>query len=154
MRPVVSPSGWPRADPVPDGADPVTLTRRVLEAADKGDFDTAVSIYSPDAVWDSGSVDIPGERFEGRAAIRGLLEQWFGMLEASESHIEELREVGNGVVLLHLAQRAKPRGSSAWLDAHLAMVSTWADGLVRENLVYTDIDEARAAAERLAEERR
>jgi ketosteroid isomerase-like protein len=116
-------------------------------------LDALAEFYAPDAVWDSGSVDIPGERFEGRAAIRGLFEDWFGMLETAQIHIDEIRDVGNGVVLLHFVQRAKPRGSSAWLDSRMALVSTWADGLIKETLVYTDIDEARAAAERLAKER-
>jgi uncharacterized protein (TIGR02246 family) len=136
-------------------ADPelVELTQRLLDAADRGDLDTAVSLYAPDAVWDSGSPDIPGERFEGRDAIRGLFEQWFGMLEATKSHFDEARDFGNGVVLVHLVQRAKPRGSTAWLDSKLAMVSTWVDGLIQENLVYIDVDEARVAAARLAAER-
>lgn len=131
----------------------VELVQRTVDALSEGDLDAAVSFYSPDAVWDSGSVDIPGERFEGRAAIRGLFEDWFGMLETAETHIDEIREVGNGVVLLHFVQHAKPRGSSAWLESRMALVSTWADGLIQETLVYIDIDEARAAAERLAKGR-
>lgn len=129
------------------------LARRVLDAASAGDSDALAEFYAPDAVWDSGTVDIPGERFEGRAAIRGLFEDWFGMLESTQIHVEEIRDVGDGLVLLHFVQRAKPRGSSAWLDSRMAMVSTWANGLIQETLVYTDIDEARAAAERLARKR-
>jgi hypothetical protein len=34
-----------------------------------------------------------------------------------------------------------------------AAVAEWADGLTTRVTVYTDIDEARAAAERLAQER-
>jgi hypothetical protein len=34
-----------------------------------------------------------------------------------------------------------------------AAVTTWVDGLIERNTNYTDIDEARAGAERLAEER-
>jgi hypothetical protein len=32
-------------------------------------------------------------------------------------------------------------------------VTLWTDGLIERSSIYTDIDEARAAAERLAEER-
>jgi hypothetical protein len=67
-----------------DSPDVVRLTRRVIEAADHGDFETAP------------------------------LEQWFGMLEASETTVAEVRELGNGVILVHLLQRARPRGSTAW----------------------------------------
>jgi len=33
-----------------------------------------------------------------------------------------------------------------------AAITTWVDGLIKRSTFYTDIDEARAAAERLAEE--
>jgi hypothetical protein len=50
-------------------------------------------------------------------------------------------------------QRGTPTGSSGSVELGYATVSTWNDGLVERSTHYTDIDEARAAAERLAEER-
>jgi hypothetical protein len=38
-------------------------------------------------------------------------------------------------------------------EERFALVFTWTDGLVEKETNFTDIDEGRAAAERLAEER-
>jgi len=45
------------------------------------------------------------------------------------------------------------RGSTRFVERRMASVSTWAHGLIERNTTYLDIDEALAAAERLAEER-
>jgi hypothetical protein len=39
-----------------------------------------------------------------------------------------------------------------FVERRVAAVAVWADGLIERLTTYTDIDEARAAAERLAEE--
>jgi hypothetical protein len=39
------------------------------------------------------------------------------------------------------------------VEVRYAAVGTWRDGFVDQVIVYTDLDEARAAAERFAEER-
>ena len=66
---------------------------------------------------------------------------------------DEIRHVGNGVVVSSLVQRGSPHGSTASIDFRFATVSIWTDGLICEILVYTDIAKARAAAKRLAKER-
>ena len=141
---------------MPEGAstpDLVELAQRAFDATNEGDLDTLVSLYSPDVVWDSGSPDLVGERFEGRVALRGFFEEWFRTLEDMEVEPAEIRDVGNGVTLSQFLQRGRPHGSTLTLESRLAMVSIWADGFIRENRVFTDIDEARAAAEQLAEDR-
>ena len=49
--------------------------------------------------------------------------------------------------------RGRPAGSSGFVEFRYASVSTWTDGIIERVTTYTDIDEARAAAKRLAEER-
>jgi len=49
--------------------------------------------------------------------------------------------------------RGRLAGSSGSVELRYAGVSTWADGLIERVTTYLDINEARAAAERLAEER-
>jgi hypothetical protein len=44
-------------------------------------------------------------------------------------------------------------GAAVRFDCRYALVSVWVAGLIVRLTNYTDIDEARAAAERLAEER-
>jgi ketosteroid isomerase-like protein len=50
-------------------------------------------------------------------------------------------------------QRGRPPDSTGWVELRYAAVYTWRDGLIERATQYSDIDEARAAAERLAQER-
>jgi ketosteroid isomerase-like protein len=135
-------------------SDLVELAQRTLDATNKGDLDVLMSLYAPDAVWDSASSDLAGERFDGAAAIPDFFEEWLGALDDMYMEADEICHVGNGVVVCRLVQRGRPRWSSASLHFRFATVSIWVDGAIREVRVYTDIDAARAAAEQLAEERR
>jgi len=47
----------------------------------------------------------------------------------------------------------RPVGSTGWVELRLAIVAVWEEGLIVRGTTYDDPDEARAAAERLAEER-
>jgi ketosteroid isomerase-like protein len=126
--------------------------QRFVDAINARDFDAAVSIYAHDATFHS-RVTVVGV-LEGRAAIRGFFEEWFGVYEAFEFELEELRDLGHGVTFAIVVLRGKPRGSTGWVHLRYASVGNWVDGLVERSTEYLDIDEARAAAERLAQERR
>jgi hypothetical protein len=52
-----------------------------------------------------------------------------------------------------LSQRDRLPDTTGWIPDRLTVVSTWADDVIQRTTSYTDIDEARAAAERLAQER-
>jgi hypothetical protein len=52
-----------------------------------------------------------------------------------------------------IIQKGRPVGSTAHVRYRIAQVNTWVDGMIVRSTGYNDIDEARAAAERLAEER-
>jgi ketosteroid isomerase-like protein len=70
-----------------------------------------------------------------------------------EWNAEEIRDLGNAVTFAVILQRGRVVGSSGFVQLRYASVAVWRDGLIVRNTTYTDIDEARAAAERLAEER-
>jgi len=127
------------------------MTRRSLEAFNHRDFDAALAMYAPDAVWDMSSAGLGV--FKGREAIRGLFNDWIGSYEDFEHELQEFSELGNYVTLYSGIQRARPSGSDSWLQLRWATATTWADGLIERVTVYLDVDEARAAAERLAKER-
>ena len=59
---------------------------------------------------------------------------------------------GDGVVLTVLVVKGLVSGAGD-LNMRYAQVNEWRDGLIARETLYLDIDEARAAAERLAEER-
>jgi ketosteroid isomerase-like protein len=125
--------------------------RRSMGAVNRRDFDAAMILYAPNAVWDASPMGL--DVFQGREAIRGFFDDWFGSYEAFEQVLEEFRDLGNGVTRVVSRQRARLPGSSGFVELRYAAVATWIDGLVERVTVYSDGDEARTAAERLAEER-
>jgi hypothetical protein len=66
---------------------------------------------------------------------------------------ETILDLGNGVTFAVLLQKGRPVGSTGVVELRYIQVTTWVDGLIVCITPYTDIDQARAAAERLAEER-
>jgi ketosteroid isomerase-like protein len=131
--------------------DPEGKLRRHIEAANRCDFDAALAIFSKGAVWDRSPVG--QEVIEGRDAIRDFIEDWNAVFEDYVLGLEEFHDVGNGVTFGLFSQRGRPRAGSGLVEEPYAAVVAWMDGLIVRVTVYPDIDEARAAAERLAQER-
>ena len=130
--------------------DLVELVRRLDEAANRRDFDAAVSFYAPAAVWEGRA---SGMTFEGRTAIRGFWEDFAAAYEEFEFGREETHDLGNGVIFDVILQKGRPVASIGYVQLRYATVAVWAKGLIERVTLYSDPDEARAAAERLAEER-
>ena len=105
--------------------------------------------FAPDAVLDGRGL---GDRFEGRAAIRSFIGDWFGTYEELEFGLEEVLDLGKGVVFAVVTQDGRPVGSAGHVRQREGWVYVWVGGLIAQ-LTISDIDEARAAAERLAQER-
>jgi ketosteroid isomerase-like protein len=131
--------------------DLVELWREASQAGERFDLDGVMAFYAPDAVYDMSHVGMG--TFEGREAIRGFLADWLGSYEEYERGSEELLDLGNGVAFGLFVQKGRPAGSSRRVEERVASVSEWEDGKVKRITSYSDIDEARAVAERLAEER-
>jgi uncharacterized protein (TIGR02246 family) len=126
----------------------VELVRRQFEAGNRRDLDAVTSSFAPDAVLDGRVV---GDHFEGRAAIRSFSEDWFGTYEELEFGLEEVRDDGGGVVFAVVTQNGRPVGSTGHVRQREGWVYVWVGGLIARLTTYGDIDEGRAAAERLAE---
>ena len=132
--------------------DLVELKRHAITSAVHGDFDAAMSVYGPGSVWDTTGLGI-SMTYEGEAAIREVFEDWTAPYEELEVEIEEIRDLGGGVTLAVIVQNGRPAGSSGHVQMRFASVCEWERGFIARAMQYFDIDEARAAAERLAEER-
>jgi len=137
----------PKESTSPDLVEPM---RHYADAANRHDSDALMGFYGPDAVCEVMAL---GTSFEGVDAIRGFLEDWIGSYEEFEVGVEEILDLGNGVALAVYVMGGRPVGSTGHVRYRIAQVSTWADGVVARVTGYNDIDEARAAAERLVEER-
>ena len=129
--------------------DPVELGRGLLEAFNRRDFDAIESLYAEDAV----VVGAMRERFDGAAAIRGLYEDMATPYGDLRSEIDEEIDLGNGIGFAVVTGVGHLVGSAVDVPFRVATVAVWADGVIVRQRNYMDIDEARAAAERLAAER-
>ena len=131
--------------------DLVELSRSLWEAAGRRDYDAIMGFFGPDPVWQTTLVTL-----DGSAAIHERLEEWFGAFDELEFELEEILDLGNGVTLTVVNQRARPTGGSssgAYIQRQEALIGVWHEGLVTRATTFLDIDEARAVAERLAEQR-
>jgi ketosteroid isomerase-like protein len=129
----------------------VERTRRSFEAGNRRDIDAAMSAYGPDSVWDLSPMGLG--TYEGLTAIRSFFEDWIGVYDQFEMEVEEIVDLGNGVVFFAVRQKARLVGSSGQLELPYAGFTLWVDGVAIRVTNYADADEARAAAERLAESR-
>src|SRR6266576_1942269 len=107
--------------------DLVQLGDRFLEAVNRRDFDAMLSFFAPDAVWENmGALGT----FEGEAAIRGFLQDWYASYEELEIEPEERLDLGNGVTFSVGIQKARLVGSSGEIRHRNAVVTVWVDGLI------------------------
>ncbi len=127
--------------------DPVELVRKQIEAADRGDLDGVMSGVAEDAVLD-GRADL----VEGRAAIRGFIDEWFKAYDELDYRLEEVGHLGGGVVLAVVVQDGRLVGSEGRVRQREGWVYLFAGDTIAR-LETSEVDEARAAAERLAGER-
>jgi ketosteroid isomerase-like protein len=136
----------------PARVDREAALRRSVEAFVHRDFEAVLSLYLPDAAWDTSPTG--GPVFEGQEALRSLFEEWTGPYVEIEQELQEFRDLGGGVTFGVVAQRARLTGSDGWISFPYAGVAIWDGARIAGVTIYAHIDEARAAAERLAEGRR
>jgi ketosteroid isomerase-like protein len=134
----------------PTTPDLVECVRVILEAADRADFDTIMSFYSPAATWEVRG----GGTFSGVEAIRALFEDYYEPYEELRVEVDEVRDFGNGVVLAVNRQTARFVGSAVDVRTREAFIYVWEEGKVVQVVMVQDIGEAHATAEQLARDRR
>ncbi|HTQ68078.1 MAG TPA: nuclear transport factor 2 family protein [Solirubrobacteraceae bacterium] len=122
------------------------LVKISIDVSNALDFDALVDMFAPDAVFDISPLGV----FEGRPAIRKLLEEWLGMLEDLSLELEEVEVLREDLTLAVVLERGRPAGSDAYVALRYAAVATWAGGLMLRARNFTDIAAARAFARLLA----
>jgi ketosteroid isomerase-like protein len=129
--------------------DLVELAHQLVDAVNQRDFDAVESFYAPDAVLRGAEAGT----FEGGTAIRGLFEDMASPHEEFHGEAEEIIDLGNGVTFGVIIVTGRPVSSSGEVRFRFASVAIWTNGVIEREMRNMSIDEARAAAERLAEER-
>jgi ketosteroid isomerase-like protein len=133
----------------PPSQDLVKMTRRIWAAVNRQDWDAVLAFYAPDARLDMSAVGLG--TFEGHAALRGEWEEAFGFFEEHVWEPEEILSLGRDVVFVALGMRGRVTGGTGSIEANAAWVYQWVDSKIARVAVY-NVDEGRAAAERLAGE--
>jgi ketosteroid isomerase-like protein len=140
---------------MPEGSttpDLVELVRSMFESMDHDfDFDAIAGFAVPEVVWDLSDMGLG--IYEGIAACREFIEGYWAIWEDHHHKIEEILDCGHGVLSVAIWEDGCPKGSDARVQMRHLQVFEWVRGKIIRITGYPDIDEARAAAERLAQER-
>jgi len=132
-------------------ADLVGLTRLFYEVMDREwDFDALAGFFAPDAIWDLSRSHLG--IYTGVAAIRDFLVGYWTTWEDHHHEIEGIVDFGGGVLSVAIREDGCLKGSDARLQARHVQVFEWDQRKILRIAGYPDTVEARAAAERLAEE--
>jgi ketosteroid isomerase-like protein len=86
--------------------DLVELSRQVFDAVIRRDFGAVEDFYAPDAILQGAEVGT----FEGAAAIRGLFEDMLSPYEEFNGEIEEIVNLGNGIIFCVITANGRPDG--------------------------------------------
>jgi ketosteroid isomerase-like protein len=130
--------------------DLVELVRQAFDAGDRHDVDAIMGFHAPEAIW-----DLSGEglgTFEGVAAIRGWVEDWFGKWADLHLNVLDVVDLGHGVVF----SRVREEGGLAdggHVERQRGWVILGGQGKIARIAIYLDIGAGCAAAECRAEER-
>jgi ketosteroid isomerase-like protein len=131
--------------------DLTDLMRQAFDAGNRHDLDALMRFFAADAVVDMSDMTLG--TFEGAAAIRSFLEDWWGTWGDHLVEEEEIVDLGHGVVFVHAHEAGRLVGSDGRVDQHRGWVFVWVQGSIERLAAYLDVEEARTAAERLAESR-
>jgi ketosteroid isomerase-like protein len=135
--------------------DLLLTVRRFTDAFNRSDWNAALAMFTPDAVWELSSGGF-GSLETRTLAGPGPMRRFFSELTEAFEHFETVNdytELAKGVLFSVSVLRGRPFGGSAFVESRYGIVWTGKDGWIESVTDYNDVDEARAAAERLAHER-
>jgi hypothetical protein len=132
--------------------DLATLTRRAYACARAGDWEGVLSFYRPDTDWDMTAGGLG--KYDGPEALLQFFSEWTGSYREWELELEEVEYLGDDKVLAVVLTRGRSGRRARWVELRFATIADWVGEHMTHVKSYTDIDEARAAAARIGEERR
>ena len=129
----------------------VELSWQAFEAVSRHDVDALMRFYAPDAVLDASDLGLG--TYEGVTAVGSVLDEWWRTWAEHLIEAQEIVDLGAGVVFWRVREDGRMVGSDRHVEQRVGMVFLWAKGMIERHTIYFDIDDARAAAERLAKSR-
>ena len=130
----------------PDLVDSTHQLRRLLNSRD---LDAVADLFAVGSVWDASRWGLGSH--EAPDSLRRFLQDWIGSFDVYELTIQEIQDLGNGIVFAVFLHAADLQGSRGALRVQSSAVLEWRAGQLVGLTSYPDRDEARAVAERLAE---
>ena len=100
--------------------DLVELVRQAFDAGNRHDVDAIMGLHAHDAVWDLSDQGLG--TFEGVAAIRGWVEDWFGTWADLRLDVLDVVDLGHGGVVF---SRVREEGRLAEGDGHVEQQRGW-----------------------------
>lgn len=107
--------------------DNVEIVRRLMTAWEAGDYDTAMSFYADDAIYEPGPKAIGAAQFTGRANVEGGFADWFRAFDSYWTETLRLIDAGDDVVQL-LREGGRGKASGVPVEAQPALVYTVRSG--------------------------
>ena len=123
----------------------VEIVRRVYEAVNRGDIDTANSHVHPEIEFHTYAQSPEAGVYRGKEAVLKYNEDLFGQFQSIRFEVEELIDAGDRVVVV-TTQHAVPKGGQQEMRVHVAEVWVVRDGLLAERRSYSTKPEALEAA--------
>jgi len=82
-----------------------------------------------------------------------MLKEWWSLWEEHDHYVQELVDLGGGVIFTVTREDGHFKGSHGRVEQTMGHVGQWIDSLCVRHTIYLDLNQARTAAERLAQER-
>jgi ketosteroid isomerase-like protein len=123
----------------------VERLRNLIEAWERGDFDTALSFYDEGATWESGTAPEGARIYRGPAGVARAVEEWIGAFTEYWGQIDDYLDAGDQVVLL-FREGGKGRSSGVPVEREVGSVFTFREGKIVRVQAGLHRDEALQAA--------
>ena len=117
------------------------IVRRMYEAYFRGDFETALSAFAEDVVWE----DMNGT-YQGRDGVVEATTRWTGAWDDLRQELEDIRDAEGGDVVVALRQSGRGKGSGVWVQTVTGWIYMISGGEISRVRLFTDPATAMQAA--------
>jgi uncharacterized protein len=114
----------------------VEVVRRIYEAVDRGDLDTANSYIHPKIEFHTYAQSPEAGVYRGKEAVQKYNEDLVEQFESIRFEVDELVDAGDRIVVL-TTQHAVPKGGRQEMKVHVVEVWVVRDGLLAERRSYS-----------------
>lgn len=115
----------------------VEVVRRMLEAYLRSDFETALSCFAEDVVWE----DLNGT-YHGHAGVSKATARWAGAWDDLHQEVDDILDTEGDDVVVLLKQSGRGKGSGVPVESLSGWIYTITGGTITRVRLFTDPDAA------------